>query len=213
MTDMTYTVLDVAPEPYSLTPLLAARVRTTADSDHPVQAIALRAQIRIEPLRRSYSDEEAIGALDLFGPRERWADTQRSFLWQHATAMVSGFTGVTEFQLPLECTYDFEVAASKYLHALRDGSIPLQFLFSGTVFGYGDRGLSIAPVSWESEARHDLPVSVWQDLMQRHYPGAGWVRLDHDTVAALAAYRSAHGMLGFDEAVTALLTGATEEVR
>jgi hypothetical protein len=68
-------------------------------------------------------------------------------------------------------------------------------------------------VSWESEARHDLPVSVWQDLMQRHYPGAGWVRLDHDTVAALAAYRSAHGMLGFDEAVTALLTGATEEVR
>ncbi len=50
--------------------------------------------------------------------------------------------------------------------------------------------------------------------MQRHYPpGAGWIRLDHDTVAALAAYRSAHGMLGFDDAVTALITDATEEAR
>src|SRR4249919_3352663 len=95
---------------------------------------AQRHQIGIEPLRRPYPEEEASGLVDLIGPRERWVNTQRTFLWQHSTAMVQGFTGATEISLPLECTYDFEVAASKYLHALRDGDVPLLFLFSGTVF-------------------------------------------------------------------------------
>ncbi len=209
MTDTSYTVLDVAAEPYSLTPLLTARIGITSSDDEPIQAIALRCQLRIEPLRRNYSDEEAAGLADLFGPRERWANTQRTFLWQHSTAMVPGFTNVTEVSLPLECTYDFEVAASKYLHALRDGTIPLQFLFSGTVFERGERGFAVRLVSWESEARYDLPVAVWRDLIKRHYPNAGWVRLGHDTVDALAAYKSARGMLDFDEAVTTLLADAS----
>jgi hypothetical protein len=212
VTDMTYTVLDVAPEPYSLTPRLSARIGIATSDDDPIRAIALRCQVRIEPLRRGYSDEEAAGLTDLFGPRERWVNTQRTFLWQHGTAMVQGFTNVTETSLPLECTYDFEVAASKYLHALRDGSIPLQFLFSGTVFGSGGsaEGLSVQLVSWECEARHDMPVAVWRDLIQRHYPNAGWVRLGHETVTALAAYKSARGMLDLDEAVTALLADAPQ---
>ena len=104
--------------------------RVAAVGDDPVHAIALRCQVRIEPLRRGYSDDEAAGLLDLFGPRERWSTTQRTFLWQHSTAMVPGFSGATQVDLPLECTYDFEVAAAKYLHALRDGTIrsavPLQ---------------------------------------------------------------------------------------
>ena len=142
MSNLTFSVVDVAAEQFSVTPRLTARVGITAGDAEPIQAIALRCQIRIEPLRRPYSDEEAAGLVDLFGPRERWVNTQRTFLWQHSTAMVQGFTGVTEISLPLECTYDFEVAASKYLHALRDGAVPLLFLFSGTVFLPGERGIS-----------------------------------------------------------------------
>ena len=208
MSDLTFTVLDVAAEQFSVTPRLTARIGITAGDDEPIQAIALRCQIRIEPLRRTYSDDEADGLLDLFGPRERWVNTQRTFLWQHTTAMVQGFTGVTEVTLPLECTYDFEVAASKYLHALRDGHIPLLFLFSGTVFVPGERGFSVRQVSWDCEAQHDLPVTVWNDLVRLHYPHAGWVRLSHDTVTALAAYKSARGMLDFEDAVTTLLAEA-----
>jgi hypothetical protein len=210
MTDMTFTVLDVAPESFSLTPLLAARIGITTSDDQPIYALALRCQTRIEPLRRPYSDAEAIGLADLFGPRERWANTQRTFLWQHSTAMVPGFTNVTEISLPLACTYDFEVAASKYLHALQEGSIPLQFLFSGTVFVKKDHGFSVQQVSWECEARYDVPVQVWNQLVQLHYPNAGWVRLGHDTVSALAAYKSSRGMLDFDEAVNALLATAPQ---
>jgi hypothetical protein len=212
---LTFTIVDVAAEQFSVTPQLIARIAVTAGDDEPIQAIALRCQIRIEPLRRPYSDDEAAGLLDLFGPRERWASTQRTFLWQHSTAMVQGFTGATEFSLPLECTYDFEVTASKYLHALRDGAAPLLFLFSGTVFMPGERGFSVRQVSWECEARHDMPVSVWNDLVRIHYPNTGWVRLGHDTVSALAAYKSNRGLLDFDDAVTTLLAQApaAEEVR
>lgn len=211
--DLAFTVVDVGPEPYAVTPLLTARIGVSAPGDEPVHAIALRCQVRIEPLRRAYSDEEEAGMADLFGPRERWATTQRTFLWQHCTAMVQGFTGATEVVLPLECTYDFEVAAAKYLHALRDDVVPLQFLFSGTVFRTGRHGFSVQQVPWDREDRYRMPVTVWRTLMTQHYPSSGWVRLHHDTVAALTAYKSAHGLLDVDEAVTTLLAGVREEVR
>ncbi|OBG22901.1 hypothetical protein A5765_19255 [Mycolicibacterium celeriflavum] len=214
MTEVKFAVLDVAPEPYAMTPILTARVGIAADGDDPVHAIALRCQVRIEPLRRGYTDEEAAGLLDLFGPRERWSATQRNFLWQHSSTMVQGFSGTTQVDLPLECTYDFEVTAAKYFHALRDGMIPLQFLFSGTVFAKGERNLSVHQVPWDREDHYDLPVSAWRDLMQMHYPNTGWLRLNRDTLDALAQFKSARGLLGFDDAVTSLLTAHTaEEVR
>ena len=208
-----FVVSDVAPEPYAVSPVLTARVRVTAGDDDPVHAIALRCQVRIEPLRRSYSADEEAGLLDLFGPRDRWANTQRTFLWQHCTAMVPGFTGDTTVALPLDCTYDFEVAAAKYLHALRDGAVPLQFLFSGTVFAKSDRGFSVQQVPWDCECHYDMPVRVWRDLITQHFPDAGWVRLSHDTIAALAGYKSARGLLDLDHAVTSLLNGEREAVR
>ncbi|HVQ99877.1 MAG TPA: DUF6084 family protein [Mycobacterium sp.] len=203
--DVNFAVLEVTPEPYTVTPVLTARIEVSTGGDDQVHAIALRAQVRIEPLRRSYSDDEAAGLTDLFGARERWATTQRTFLWQHCTAMVPGFTGSTTVALPLDCTYDFEVAAAKYLHALRDGAIPLQFLFSGTVFVKSERGFSVQQVSWDCEDHYDMPVAIWRALVAQHYPNTGWVRLNHETVAALAAYKSSRGLLDLDHAVTSLL--------
>jgi Family of unknown function (DUF6084) len=208
--DVNFAVLDVAPERYSVSPVLTARVDIATGGDVPVHAIALRCQVRIEPLRRSYTDEEAAGLVDLFGPRERWASTQRTFLWQHCTAMVPGFTGNTTVALPMACTYDFEVTAAKYVHALRHGTVALQFLFSGTIFVNSARGFSIQQVPWDCECRYDMPVTVWRDLMAQHYPNSGWVRLSHDTITTLAGYRSAHGLLDLDHAVTALLDAAAD---
>lgn len=213
MTEVTFAVLEVSAEQYAVTPVLTARVGIAADGDDPVHAIALRCQVRIEPLRRGYSDEEAAGLLDLFGPRERWATTQHNFLWLHTTAMVQGFTGTTQVELPLECTYDFEVTASKYFHALRDGQIPLQFLFSGTVFTKGERNFSVQQVPWDREDHYDLPVSAWRDLMQLHYPNTGWLRLNRDTLDTLSEFKSARGLLSYDEAITSLLASSTEEIR
>lgn len=206
--DLTFSVLGVTPEPFAVTPVLTAKIGVSTGAENsgdPVHAIALRCQVRIEPVRRGYSDDEAARLLDLFGPRERWAHTQHTFLWQHAVAMVPGFVGTTTADLPLACTYDFEVSAAKYLHALRDGAVPLQFLFSGTVFRKGVNGFWVQQVPWDCEDRHDLPVSQWRDLIEAHYPGKGWVRLDHDTIAALAAYKARRGLLDLDAAVASLL--------
>ncbi|WP_280244033.1 DUF6084 family protein [Nocardia abscessus] len=206
----TFAVLEMKPEPYAVAPILSARVGIAALAEEPVHAIALRAQVRIEPFRRGYSDEEGAGLADLFGPRERWHQTQRSFLWMHCATMVPGFTGGAEVDLPMPCTYDFEVTGSKYLHALREGVVPLLFLFSGTVFIRGSSGFAVQQIPWDREDKFDMPVSVWQDLVAAHFPNSGWVRLHNDTLRALAAYKSGHGLLGFDDAVTRLLTGSEE---
>jgi Family of unknown function (DUF6084) len=205
MSELSFTVLDVEPEPYAVTPTLTARLDVSAPEQDRVEGIALRCQVRIDPRRRGYTDAEESGLLDLFGPRQRWADTQHTFLWQHAATMVPGFSGATTVGLPLPCTYDFEVAASKYLHALSDGAVALQFLFSGTVFRRGDRGLLVQQVPWHCEDHYDMPVSVWRALIAGHFPDRGWMRLRHETISALAGYKSQCGLLDLDDAVSQLL--------
>ena len=71
--------------------------------------------------------------------------------------MVQGFTGVTEVDLALPCTYDFDVTGSRYLHAVGDGTVPLVLLFSGTVFTKGEHGFGVQQVPWDCEARLPAP--------------------------------------------------------
>ena len=211
MTEVTFAVVDVSPEPYAVTPVLTARVGVAGVGDDPVHAIALRCQVRLAPLRRRSSDEEAAGLLDLFGPRERWSTTQRTFVWLHCAAMVQGFTGGTQVELPLECTYDFEVTAAKYMHALRDGTIPLQFLFSGTVFTHGEHGFAVQQVPWDREDHYDLPVSVWRGVMDLYFPNGAWLRLRRDTLDRLQRYKAAVALPTWDQAFERLLKQAGED--
>lgn len=211
MSDLAFSVLDIVPEPYAAGPTLLVRLRIEDGGPDPVHAIALHAQVRLEPQRRPYSAEEAAGLSDLFGSRERWTDTVRPFLWMQCSTLVQGFTGATEVELPMACTYDFEVSASKYLHALRDGTVPLVLLFSGTVFTRGTGGFGVEQVPWDREARFELPVGVWRQLVLQHFPSSGWLRLDHETLARLAAYKGARGLTTLDATVDELLD-AVEEV-
>ncbi len=205
MSELAFTVADVFAEPYGVSPQLTARLRIEESTGVAVHAVALRAQIRIEPQRRPYTPDEEAGVRDLFGPRERWYDTLKPFMWMQTSAMVPSFTGVTEVDLAMPCTYDFDVAASKYLHALRSGSVSVILLFSGTVFTRGELGFSVEQIPWDREARYELPVAVWRRLMDIHFPGAGWLRLDHELIGRLAAHKAEHGFTTWDETITALL--------
>lgn len=213
MTDLGFSVLDVAAEPYAVAPTLLVRVRIDEGSGAAVHALALRAQVRIQPQRRRYDDAEESGLLDLFGPRQRWAETMKPFLWMHVTAMVPGFTGQTEVELALPCTYDFEVAAAKYLQALRGGDVPLVLLFSGTVFARAGSGMAVTQIPWDREATYSMPVRVWRQTMDSHFPGSQWLRLDRDTVAALSRYKGERGFTSLEEAVTSLLAEAGQVTR
>ncbi len=205
MTELAFAVVDIQPEPYAAAPQLTARLRITEATGAAVHAIALRCQVRILPQRRGYADEEEGGLLDLFGERGRWPSTLKSFLWLQCSTMVQGFTGSTEADLALPCTFDFDVAAAKYLNALRDGEIPLELLFSGTVFTKGQTGFGVEQVPWDLEASYRLPVAAWHRLMDQYFPNAGWIRLDRDVLAALSRYKSARGLTSWEATVETLL--------
>jgi len=122
-----------------------------------------------------------------------------------ASAMVQGFTGVTEVDLALPCTYDFDVTASKFLHALRDGAVNVILLFSGTVFTRGQRGFGVEQVPWDCEAHYEMPIAVWRNLIEYNFPNTGWLRLDRDVIEALSAYKGAHGLTTWEETLRTLL--------
>lgn len=212
MTELTFSVRDVEVEPYAAVPVLTAGLRIEEATGEAVHAIALRCQVRIEPQRRRYSDDEESGLLDMFGRRQRWPNTLKPFLWMHSTAMVQGFSGSCEVDLPLPCTYDFDVAGSKYLAALRDGEIPLVFLFSGTVFTRGSTGFGVAQIPWDKDVSYRMPVQVWRELIDTYFPNSGWLRMQRGSLDALAQFRFARGLTSWDDTVETLLAEAREVV-
>jgi hypothetical protein len=205
MIDLAFSVRDLFAEPYAVAPQLTARLGIEESTGTVIHAIALRVQVRIEPQRRRYTAEEERGLLDLFGPRERWYDTLRPFLWMQAGAMVQGFTDATQVDLALPCTYDFDVIAAKYLHALREGSVGVVLLFSGTVFTRGQRGFGVEQVAWDREARYDLPIKVWREMIEHYFPNSGWLRLDRGLIERLAAYKAERGLTTWEETLETLL--------
>ena len=205
MSAYTFSVLDVTAEPYAASPQLTCRLRIEESTGRRVHAIALRCQVRIEPQRRRYEPAEQDALRGLFGTPERWGDTLKAFQWMQANATVQGFTGETETDLALPCTYDLEVIGARYLHALDAGDVPLTFLYSGTVFTRDGNGFGVEQIPWACEARHAMPVAVWRRMISSYYPNTGWVRVGSDVLGELADYRTRHGLVSWDETMQKLL--------
>ena len=217
MSGLALGVVDARPEPHAAVPTILLRIRVTETQGRTVHALVLRAQIRIEPQLRQYLPAEEDRLYELFGRTSRWGDSLRPFLWTHVSTAVGGFRGSTELDLPIACTYDFEVAGAKYLHSLEGGEIPLVLLFSGTVFtraadGAGPTaGVVAEPVPWDLEASFRLPVEVWRATMDRYFPNSGWLRVERDTLDRLQRYKAAQAVPTWDQALELLFKQAGEE--
>lgn len=205
MTELSFTCVDVTFERYAVAPTLLFRLRIEEADGQRVRAIALRTQIRIEPQRRRYNEEEGERLLELFGRRARWGDTLKPFQFANSSTVVPSFTGSVEVDVAVPCSYDMEVAAGRYFHALEDGEIPFILLFSGTVFGDAEQSLWIEQVPWHAECRYRLPVKIWREMMDAHFPGEGWLRLRRETIDALAEFRASRTLPTWDDAVLAIL--------
>jgi hypothetical protein len=201
---LSFQVTGVKVERFAAVPTLAFDVEISG-ATAPVESLSLRCQIRIEPHRRRYAPEEEDRLLEVFGETPRWGDTLKPFLWTHLTALVPGFEGRTTATVPVACSYDLEVAAGKYLHALEDGEVPLLFLWSGTVFSRGAGGLAVSHVPWDRESPFRLPVAVWRELMDAYFPASGWLRLRRDTLDALLALKARRALPTFDDVVHELI--------
>jgi len=203
--DLTFAVLDGAMERYAAVPTFNLKLRITDSGGRGIHAIALRCQVRIETQRRHYSTLESERLLELFGELSRWGDTLKPLHFANLSQVVPRFTGQVEIDLPVPCTYDFEVAATKYFHALDDGEIPLLLLFSGTVFAKTETGFSVTQVPWSKEASYRLPARVWRETMDRYFPNSGWIRLGRETLDALQRYKARNVLTSWDETLDALL--------
>ncbi len=212
MTDLSLVVREARVERHAVVPTLMVVLEATVPEGVEVGALALRCQVRIEPQRRRYSAEEAQRLYEQFGEPSQWGDSLRPFLWTHTSTVASRFVGSTQVELPLVCTYDFEVAGAKYLASLSDGDIPLVLLFSGTVFSRGPSGLSIEPIPWDLEASYRMPVAVWREAMDTYFPNSAWLRIDRRTFEELQRFRASRGLPTWDLAIEHLLAAVAETV-
>jgi hypothetical protein len=198
---------------HAAAPLIALKLRIrNLPATEQIHTLTLRCQVQIEPAKRRYLPPEQEKLIDLFGEPERWSRTVRPLLWMNTTVAVPGFTNSIVVELQLPCTFDFNVAATKYFHALDTGEIPLCVMFSGTVFYRGsNEALQVAQVPWDREANYRLPVSVWKEMMEMHYPNSAWLCLRRDAFEHLYAYKMRHGIPTWEQALERALTVAEIE--
>ncbi|HET7271692.1 MAG TPA: DUF6084 family protein, partial [Rubrobacter sp.] len=198
---------------FAAIPTIIFRLRIENPGEEPIRSVALNTQIRLAVTRRHYDAVEQDRLLELFGEPRRWGETLRSLLWTHTVLQVPSFSGSTVVDMPVTCTYDLEVVAAKYFHALEDGEVPLEFLFSGTVFYAGEGGgLQVDRISWEKESDFRLPVRLWKEMMEHYFPNSAWLRLHRDAFDRLYDYKIRMGLQTWEATVEALLRASEQEV-
>ena len=208
MAELVFDCTGMEPDRFAVVPAMNLKLRISETTGQPVEAIALRCQIRIEPARRRYTPAEEERLNDLFGDTSRWADTLKPLQFTTVSAMVAGFTGSTEVDLPVPFSYDLEVGSARYFASLESGEIPLLLLFSGTVFGLAGGRITVQPVPWSSEAPCRVPVAVWREAIDAAFPGTAWIRMSTQTLDELLRFKSRRALPTWDATLRALLEQA-----
>lgn len=206
MPDLRFQVENVSATPNSATPQLSFKVRITNAEQQSIHSIALRAQVQVEPVRRRYSDEEKTRLRELFGEPEQWSKSLQPLLWTNANVNVPGFNGDTVVDIPVPCTFDFNVAMTKYIYGLEGGELPTSLLFSGTIFYAGASvSLQVSQIPWDREASYRLPVQVWKEMMDRYYPNAAILSLRRDVFDRLYEFKLQNRIATWDQVFERML--------
>ena len=204
MIDPSFTIVSARTEPHAAAPTLVLRLRIAAANDAAVHTGLVRCDIRIEPRRRRYSLDEGDRLLDLFGEPARWHETMRPLFLTQVTIVLPSFQGSGEIDVPVAAPSDVAVAAAKYFHGLEEGDVPLLCQFSGTIFAATANGYQVAQVPWDKEASFRLPVSLWREAMDQHFPDSAWIRLPRETFEALSRFRMRRALPTWEAAIDAL---------
>lgn len=214
MPELNFQVEEAVVVPFAAAPTLAFKLRIANQPAHEtIHTIVLRCQIQLEVTRRHYAPEEQKRMLDIFGEPDRWSRTLRNLLWTHASVVVPQFRESTVVDLPVPCTFDFNIAATKYFEGLQDGEVPLCLMFSGMAFyAQADGTLQISPISWLQEARFKLPVKIWREMMEAYYPNSAWLCLRRDVFDRLNQYKMQRGIPTWETLMESLIP-ADEVVR
>lgn len=191
---------------HAAVPTVRFALRVTAPAGRAIRSVLLDTQIQIAARRRRYDAAAEEKLFELFGAPAGWGATLRTLPWARVTSVVPPFTGGTLVDVDVPCSYDLHVVASRYFDGLDGGEVPLEFLFSGTVFAAGPGGtLQATRISWEADAEYRFPVGLWQETMERYFRGTAWLRLRKDAFDRLAAFKSREALATWEEAIESLL--------
>jgi Family of unknown function (DUF6084) len=205
--DLAFSVEEAGALEHAAAPTLRFALRIESPRD--IRSVALSVEIRIAATRRAYDEAAQERLVELFGRPEEWGRNLHALHWTTLNVTVPAFSGQTLVELKVPCTYDLEVTGARYLNALRDGEVPLEFLFSGAVFYAGEDGrLQVGRIGWDKEAEFRLPVAAWRGALDRYFPGAAWLRLERDSFDRLSAYKARHSHLTWEQTLDALLSEA-----
>lgn len=213
MPELNFQVIGAAPVDFAAIPTLGFNLLINNSSETEViHSVALRCQIQLEVTRRNYTPAEKKNLADLFGEPGRWGQTLRALLWTHVQTVIPTFTGSASIELQTPCTFDFNVAATKYFYGLEDGEIPLCLMFSGTVFATDENGaLQVSPIPWDRESRFRLPYRVWKEMMDSYYPNTAWLCLQRDIFDRIQRYKVQNGLATWELALDRILTQVAPE--
>ena len=146
MPELVFDCIDVRADPYAAGPTLVFRLRIAETTGERVHAIALRVQLRIEPQKRRYTAREAAAAQrPVRRPLALGGDAQQPLQFAKVAVMVPSFTGSIEVDVPVPCTYDLEIAATSYFHALQRGRHPASCCCSAARSSPAGRPASASP--------------------------------------------------------------------
>ena len=214
MPELDFQVVTVEPARYAAAPTLCFKLGLGQREPRvSIQTVSLQCQIRIETRKRNYQPAEQDRLTDLFGAPERWGETLNSMLWVQTHVSVPPFERDCVVDLPIPCSFDFNVAATKYFHGLQGGVVPLLLLFSGSVFYRDEEGhLAMDLIPWNKEVQFNLPVGVWQDMMEIYYPNNAWLCVSRPIFEALYEYKRRRGYTGFDEVLASLIPPSERRV-
>jgi hypothetical protein len=204
--DPDFGVLGARPVRHAATPMMMLDLEVREPSGIQIYMIALTIQLMIDPARRTYDDATRERLVELFGAPERWAVTTRSLVWAQLDVLVPAFTGSITVPVPISCHYDLELAAAKYLYSLPDGEAPLALHFNGMIYYRDGQGaLQMVLVPWTKSIDFRMPVSVWRETVEQHYPNTAWVAVRSETFERLQQRKRELGVATLDACVERLL--------
>ncbi|GHH86810.1 hypothetical protein GCM10018793_60180 [Streptomyces sulfonofaciens] len=206
---LAFTVAGIRPLEHAAVPTLAIRLTVTRTGGGPVRSVLLTTAIRIDAARGPHEHTDAAALAPLFGQPEQWATSMRPLTWARLTTVLPPFDDRSHTDLAVPCTGDTEQALRTYFRAVRDADVPLDLLFSGTVFHRDAEGrLATARIPWDTEATCLLPAALWHGLTERYFGPGRWLRVSRGTGERLDAYGAAHGLVDTESSVVALLDAA-----
>jgi hypothetical protein len=213
MPDLKFEIISSSVKEYAAVPMLVFGLRITNPNEREeIYAVSLKCQLMIEAVKRRYDEESKDRLFELFGPHTRWDETLRTFFWQIINIPVPAFKKETIIDINVTCSEDFGSAAGKYFYAVREGNVPLDFLFSGTLFYRSESGdLQMTMIPWEKQALYNMQASLWHQMMDAYFPNCRWLQIRKDLYERLVAYKAANKFPTLQNCLEYIVEQAAEE--